>query len=83
MPLSDYAHHNEEARRIWWEEEGRHADEPREPDYDRDAYGPADAFAEEMAELNDDDLRAEYELQSNPDARQIIKDELANRGLTP
>lgn len=24
MSLADYAHHNEEAERIWWEEEGRH-----------------------------------------------------------
>jgi hypothetical protein len=32
MPLSDYAHHNEEARRIWWEEEGRHDQDPIEHD---------------------------------------------------
>lgn len=36
MPLEDYAHHNEEARHIWWEEEGKHVheDELSEPDND-------------------------------------------------
>lgn len=24
MSRADYAHHNEDADRIWWEEEGRH-----------------------------------------------------------
>jgi hypothetical protein len=26
VPLSDYAHHNEEAHQIWWQEEGKHHD---------------------------------------------------------
>jgi len=39
MALSDYAHWNEDAERIWWEEEGRHVeDEP----YDR--YDDADDY---------------------------------------
>jgi len=28
MARSDYAHHNEDADRIWWEEEGRHDAQP-------------------------------------------------------
>ena len=43
MPLSDYEHHNEEAQRIWWEEEGKHESEPREyddQDADREIYDP-------------------------------------------
>jgi hypothetical protein len=28
MALSDYAHWNEDAPRIWWEEEGRHVESP-------------------------------------------------------
>ena len=31
MPLADYSHHNEEAARIWWEEEGRHPTQRLEP----------------------------------------------------
>ena len=36
MALSDYAHHNEDALMVWWEEEGRHPYES-DPydDYDR------------------------------------------------
>jgi len=34
MPISDYAHWNEDAPRIWWEEEGRHVPEPCEPDWE-------------------------------------------------
>jgi hypothetical protein len=30
MPIEDYAHWNEEAQRVWWEEEGKH---PYEPPY--------------------------------------------------
>jgi hypothetical protein len=26
MPLADYAHWNEEAEQVWWQEEGRHAE---------------------------------------------------------
>jgi hypothetical protein len=36
MPLDDYAHWNEEAPRIWWEEEGKHEAEYDPGDYDYD-----------------------------------------------
>lgn len=34
MSRADYAHHNEEQDRIWWEEEGKHEgnNEPSDPD---------------------------------------------------
>jgi len=36
LPLADYAHWNEDAQYMWWHEEGKHSDEPSEPDpYDR------------------------------------------------
>lgn len=38
MPLKDYAHWNEKAERIWWEEEGRHETEP--PDVDEYDWHP-------------------------------------------
>jgi len=38
MALSDYAHHNEEAQRIWWEEEGRWENEPRDTDPDDESW---------------------------------------------
>jgi hypothetical protein len=28
MPIADYAHWNEEAELVWWQEEGRHAEKP-------------------------------------------------------
>ena len=37
MSRSDYAHHNEEQDRIWWEEEGKHANEPND-DWDDDSW---------------------------------------------
>lgn len=30
MPRSDYSHWNEEADRVWWEEEGKHETTPPE-----------------------------------------------------
>lgn len=39
MPLSDYAHWNEEAPIIWWQEEGRHI-ETAEDHYDPDDFLP-------------------------------------------
>jgi hypothetical protein len=60
MPLSDYSHWNEEAERVWWEEEGKHAES--EDSYATDAYVEAlaterdNAFAEELGEMDDDDL---------------------------
>lgn len=35
MARSDYAHWNEEADIVWWQEEGRH-ETYEEPDYDND-----------------------------------------------
>jgi hypothetical protein len=34
MSLADYAHWNEDAYYMWWEEEGKHVEEP--PDVDED-----------------------------------------------
>lgn len=38
MPLSDYSHWNEEASRVWWEEEGKHEgmQEPTDDNDDQD-----------------------------------------------
>jgi hypothetical protein len=36
MPISDYAHWNEDAEYMWWHEEGKHIEEPPEPDDDFD-----------------------------------------------
>ncbi len=49
MSLADYAHWNENAEYMWWNEEGKHVEEP---EYDPDVYldDRADAYAEEMAE---------------------------------
>lgn len=30
MPLSDYAHWNEDAEYMWWHEEGKHVEDPRD-----------------------------------------------------
>lgn len=39
MSRADYAHWNEEADRIWWEEEGKWEDDSEpEPDPDEDDY---------------------------------------------
>jgi hypothetical protein len=86
MPISDYAHHNEEAARIWWEEEGKHPDEPRcdEDDFDRERdYDAADAFAEELADKSTEELRdmlsdEEY-LARWPKTRPLILAELEDR----
>lgn len=40
MARSDYDHWNEEADRVWWEEEGRFPLDPPDPDDDDlDRYG--------------------------------------------
>jgi len=37
--LADYAHHNEEAMQVWWEEEGKHADDDNyEAEWKEDEY---------------------------------------------
>jgi hypothetical protein len=59
MPLSDYTHHNEEARRIWWEEEGRHDQDPLEYDdmMEQDSQMDAmDAFFEEHYEDSNESI---------------------------
>lgn len=40
MSLKDYAHHNEDAAHMWWQEEGRFGSE--EPDYDPNDYLPVE-----------------------------------------
>lgn len=51
MPVSDYAHHNEEAMAIWWQEEGRHDDlEPPDPDEDVDVFDDYEDWEEEDAD---------------------------------
>jgi hypothetical protein len=87
MPIADYSHWNEEAERVWWEEEGRHSDEPP---YDPDDYLPAsneaaDAFAEECAERSETSLLrdlcdADYRRRW-PKAVPIIQAELTCRGI--
>ena len=88
MPLADYAHHNEEAERIWWEEEGKHHDADLEAHYAddfggrEDGYGPADAYAEELAEIQDDvdlmDMLGDDRLSEQMQA--LVKRELNFRG---
>lgn len=55
MSRADYDHWNEDADRIWWEEEGKHAESDAE-DFREDAYSAADAYAEELAEYDDEQL---------------------------
>ncbi len=85
MPLADYAHWNEDAERIWWEEEGKHdTNEPPEPDQDHDFYDAAEAFAEELAELEDDELlslRTDPDYQKPREQQAIIEAEIKERGL--
>ena len=85
MPISDYSHHNEEAERIWWEEEGRH-DPYEDPDPDRHEadYGAADAYAEEVAEMSQESIvkmlsDADYRKRW-PKAVPILEFELQARG---
>lgn len=88
---SDYDHWNEDADRMWWEEEGKH---PMEEPYDdmgaERGMEAEDAAWEElhdhMSQLPPDDLHAivegQYPLQSLPDAQGLdpngIKDLAAN-----
>jgi hypothetical protein len=85
MSRADYAHWNEEATRVWWEEEGRHAEEPRDDYYYDDPLesSAADAFAEELGETTTDDLAEmladrEY-LNRWPKAEKLIRYELTTR----
>ena len=50
MPLEDYSHHNEEAQRIWWEEEGKHEAENihDQEEFDREYFNcPCDIDGED------------------------------------
>ena len=49
MSRADYAHWNEDADYMWWHEEGKHADEPPEPD----EYDPADDWRDVVNEHED------------------------------
>ena len=90
MPLADYAHHNEEAERIWWEEEGKHHDADLEAHYAddfggrEDAYGPADAYAEELGEIDDDveliDMLSDNRLTDMQLV--LVRNEITRRGIT-
>lgn len=88
MPLADYAHWNEEAELVWWQEEGRHVEEPDygDPQEDYDRYSAADAFAEELYEHDEEGLRAMLEdkdyLARWPKAERIIKNVMLDRGFT-
>lgn len=88
MALSDYAHHNEEAKRIWWEEEGKHDQDPIEHDdmlYLDSQTEAMDAFYEEHYEDSTEDIvktlsDADYRTRW-PKAAQAFATILADRGL--
>jgi len=89
MPLKDYAHWNEDAEYMWWHEEGKHVEEPPAPDDDpwSPPMGAADAFSEELGEMDDVDLwdlsqDTEY-LKRWPKAKPLIEWELRYRGMIP
>ena len=91
MSRADYAHWNEEADIIWWQEEGRHvetADDHYDPDdYLDSGYSAADAFAEDIAEYDDSQLfkliaDADYRKRW-PKAMPVIEAEMQYRGLDP
>jgi len=56
MARSDYAHHNEEADLIWYQEEGKHHEdnEPNAPDdHDDQYYGDPNLWDEEPPDPHD------------------------------
>lgn len=67
MPLADYQHWNEDAHWIWWEEEGKHAEEDaanaaeawRDEDPDPDFYECQDAPTECMEAGNYDQVQGD------------------------
>lgn len=84
MPLSDYAHWNEEAPIIWWQEEGKHEGhhEDREPRDDGEITA-AEAFAESCQDYTTHDIERiladdEY-LERWPLAESILRAELIAR----
>lgn len=86
MALADYTHHNEEAERVWWEEEGRWHDEDDIDAQHAADYGPAEAYAEELTELDDVDLIDLYSDRAYtdrwPQTVPVIRAEMARRGIT-
>jgi len=85
----DYAHWNEEADRVWYEEEGKHSDFDREPSYDQAeleaTQGAAEAFAEDLTEYDAHQLvkticDADYRRRW-PKAVHLIDWEMAQRGI--
>jgi hypothetical protein len=86
VPLSDYAHWNEEAPRIWWEEEGKHAESDAEA-CEEEKYEAEQAFADELSDTEDEELLAmlldtNY-LQRWPRAKALIEWEIKDRKLQP
>jgi hypothetical protein len=89
MPISDYSHHNEEAFRIWWEEEGRHDQDPIEHDdmLQQDSEFMAMAsFYEEHYEDNDEQIiatlcDADYRMRW-PKAAKALATILTDRGFS-
>lgn len=79
---ADYAHWNEDADRIWWEEEGKHAESDHEA-WREDEYSAADAFAEELGEMETAELHSMLAdtvyIQRWPKARPLIERELKLR----
>jgi len=63
MARSDYAHWNEDADYMWWQEEGRHSQEDQENDYDPDDWrmGAEEAQAEEEYEQGEYQAQTDYE----------------------
>lgn len=85
MPLEDYAHWNEEAEQVWWQEEGKHADSDHEDDDLIERNEAADCFMEELYENNETELRAMLEngeyVRRWPKARAIILTVMRDRGF--
>lgn len=88
MSRSDYEHWNEEADYMWWHEEGKHAESDAENarwERDQEDYEDAeDAFAEDVAEMDTEDiiqtLANEDYCKRWPKSVAILKRELEQRG---
>jgi len=86
MARADYDHWNEEADIMWWNEEGKHIEEP---EYNPDDYlseiSAADAFAEEIAEWTIEQIfkhlcDADY-MRRWPLAKTVLQFELEERRI--
>ena len=81
MSRADYAHWNEDADYMWWNEEGKHSESDSESCRE-DEYSAADAFAEELAEYSDDELRDALVYHTDePNQLSLIRWEINYRGL--